>query len=61
MYGVMGVGGMWLGRPLMRESHFFTVGDMAILARASFCDMERRRLCEEPLMMGEADVMVEFS
>jgi hypothetical protein len=47
----------------MRESHFLLDGVMAILARESFCDMERRRLCGEEvdLMMGEAAEVVVLS
>jgi hypothetical protein len=58
---VAGVGGIWFALPLRRESHFFE-GEMAILAKESFCEMERRRLCGPlDLMMGEADDVVEVS
>lgn len=42
--GVAGVGGMFPALPLMRESHFLVEGVMAIFARESFWDIERRRL-----------------
>jgi hypothetical protein len=42
--GVAGVRGVLFGRPLTRESHFLVEGVIAIFARASFWDIERRRL-----------------
>lgn len=49
------------GLPLMRESHFFVDGVMAILARDSFIDIDRKRLRDPLLMIGEAAEDVEFS
>jgi hypothetical protein len=50
-----------LGLPLMRESHFFVDGVIAIFARESFIEMERRRLCGEDFRIGEAAEEVEVS
>lgn len=61
VYGVMGMGGELTDFPLTRESHFLVEGEMAILARESFCDMDRRRLWGEDLMMGEAEDTVDVS
>jgi hypothetical protein len=58
--GVAGVGGI-LGLPLTRESHFLVEGPIAIFARESFMDMERRRLCGEDLRIGEAAFVVDVS
>lgn len=59
--GVAGVGGMFPARALRRESHFFVDGVMAMRARDSFCEMERRRLCGLDLMMGDAALLFAFS
>lgn len=59
--GVAGVGGICIVLPLIRLSHFLVDGVIAILARESFCEIERNRLCGPDFMMGEADVVVEFS
>jgi hypothetical protein len=59
--GVRGVGGKFAGFPLTRESHFLVEGVIAILARESFCEMDRRRLCGGDLIMGEAALLVAFS
>lgn len=60
--GVKGVDGVGGNLPLMRVSYGFFAGVMAILARASFIDIERRRLCAAGfLMMGDAAFVLEFS
>jgi hypothetical protein len=57
--GVIGVGG---ALPLMRESYGFFAGEMAILARESFMDIDRNRRCAAGfLMMGDAALLFEFS
>lgn len=60
--GVKGVDGVAGTLPLMRESYGFFDGVIAILAKESFMDMERNRLCVAGfLMMGDAALVVEFS
>jgi len=59
--GVRGMGGEVTPFPLTLESHFFVEGEMAILAKASFCDIERKRLCGEDLIIGEAEDTVDVS
>jgi hypothetical protein len=57
--GVIGVGG---ALPLMRESYGFFAGEMAILARDNFMDIDLNRLCAAGfLMMGDAARLFEFS
>ena len=61
MYGVAGVGGIVPALPLIRESHFFEEGVIAILASESFCEMLRNRLCGPDFMIGDAAEVVLFS
>ena len=56
-----GVSGMFPVRLFTLESHFFVEGVMAILARESFSEMERRRLCGDCLRIGDAAFVLEFS
>jgi hypothetical protein len=57
--GVIGVGG---ALPLMRESYGFFAGEMAILARDNFMDIDLNRLCAAGfLRMGDAALLFEFS
>lgn len=58
VYGVDGVAGIL---PLTRVSYVFLEGPIAILASASFIEMERSRLCGGCLMMGDAEWVLEFS
>jgi hypothetical protein len=55
--GVAGVGGIMPALLFGRKSHFFVEGVIAILARESFCDIERSRLCGADLIMGDAEVV----
>lgn len=59
--GVNGVLGVCGTLPLRRLSYVFLDGEMAILANASFMEMDRSRLCAAGLMMGEAEFAVEVS
>ena len=60
--GVRGMAGEFADFPLIRESRLLVEGVIAIFASASFCDIDRRRLCdEEDFMMGDAEVMVGLS
>jgi hypothetical protein len=65
--GVMGAGVMGVVGPpgallLMRESYGFFAGEMAILARESFIEIDRNRRCAAGfLMMGEAALLLAFS
>jgi hypothetical protein len=59
--GVKGVEGVFPDRgPLTLASYFFE-GPMAMRASESLWLMERRRLCGDCLMMGEAAFVVEVS
>ena len=60
--GVNGVVGPPGALPLMRESYGFFAGEMAILARESFIEIERNRRCAAGfLMMGDAALLFWFS
>ena len=65
VWGVMGAGDMGVGGtlPWTRESNCFLAGEMAILARDSFMEMERSRRWAVGcfLMIGEAALVDEFS
>jgi hypothetical protein len=57
--GVEGVGGIL---PLTRASYVFFEGlVMAILARASFIEIDRNRLCGAGLMIGDDESLLEVS
>lgn len=57
-----GVGGTELvGLPFILESHLRVVGEIAMRASESFCDMLRKRLCGADLRIGEAADVVELS
>jgi hypothetical protein len=59
VYGVEGVGG---ALPLTRVSYVFLEGPpIAILARASFIEMERNRLWGAGLMIGDAESLLDVS
>jgi hypothetical protein len=59
--GVEGVEGVGGALPLMRVSYAFFEGVMAILARASFMEMDRNRLWAAGLIIGDAEWIVEVS
>jgi hypothetical protein len=62
VYGVRGMAGELADFPLILESHFLVEGVIAILARDSFCDIDRKRLWgEDDFMIGEAEVTVAVS
>lgn len=62
VWGVMGVYGEEGVLPLTRVSYGFFEGVIAILARESFMDIDRNRLCATGfLMMGDAALVLAFS
>jgi hypothetical protein len=60
--GVNGVEGVGGALPLTRVSYVFLEGALiAILARASFIEMDRNRLWGAGLMMGDAESLLDVS
>lgn len=59
--GVTGVTGVPAFTPLTLESHFLVDGVMAMRARERRWEMERRRLCGDCFIMGDAALVVAFS
>jgi hypothetical protein len=53
--GVCGVNGVGGAFPLMRVSYVFFAGEMAIFARASFIEIDRKRLWGAGLIIGDAE------